>query len=1200
MCTIVPRLMRLRLLLVGLVLGVLCLGVGPAVGAIYQNRAFTFAERAADLVARMTLAEKSSQMVSSQAAAISRLGIKAYGWWNEAAHGVANMQFNPGFNNLLYNTTSYPTNLSMGASWDPSLMYSVASAIGDEARQIAPQNSRNLDFFAPTVNLSRDPRWGRNDETFSEDPFLTAAIASQFVNGLEGETTSGRPLSRYLKTIATLKHYAANNDENNRLCCSSDMDERTLREYYTSQFGQIIAQSHPGAVMSAYNAVNGRPASVSDHLISALARQSFGFGGYFTSDCDAIDDVVAHHHWRPDGYGRNANNTEARAIANAVGVDMNCVDPYNPFNYQGLLPAATQEGIRTPLDLYNVNDMDTSVARLFTARMELGEFDSGVPWVKQARASLGSWTNSDANNAVTETPGRLFLDRQAASRSLVLLKNATIRRNDGVIGPVLPIHVPSSGPFRVAVIGYFGTSMFLGDYSSIQGGPGQARSVTPYAGLKAAIQSINPGAAVDFYRGFVGGKDAGTLTTIDPNAVAAAAGYNDVIVVVGTDPSVMGEGYNRYSLGLYGAQSQLISQVAARNPNTVAVMETAGPVTVDGFAPGVPAMLWSSYNGQRQGEGLADVVLGTYNPSGHLPFTWYPNEHVLPGITDYRIRPGGGSPGRTYMYYGGPVSFPFGYGLSYTNFSVSGLSFSRLHFKPDQTIRMSVNVTNAGPAAGEDLVQMYVTSPAAGNGAQPIKRLEGFQQVSLSPGQTKTIQMTLRPIDLGLWNGTRYSVSSGVYTVQIADSAQHVLLARYIGISGKLTPVPQTVSASPQMPGDASRRISQRLIFPVGTTVLPQLTVSTNDSAMYGFLSLGHSRRLPAGMTFSYSSDRPRVVSVAGGVIRTVGNGVATVTARVSFHGASASTQFVVKATSELGGISIRVPAQTKPRRGKKGKSKSTAPGFVPLPHFYPDTYNYDVIVPEPLDVPRITATKLDRVSRIRVKQAPGLPGTASVAVTGSDGLTKVYRVHFARPALSQSFAAPIGPRWSFIRRDPSSETQAGGSYTIAPQPGNLDNHTARNLLLEPALGNWTITAKLTFSSPPPQAGQEAGIIAYTDDNDYLKFDLENDSRNVQLAETTEDSLSGAPASQLLATFQGANRLGNTLWLKMVKSGQRYTTYFSTDGSNFVPFYNVGANLTNVKVGVFGFGGLTNAGLRVSFANFAVHNTGPVSLASLH
>jgi hypothetical protein len=335
-------------------------------------------------------------------------------------------------------------------------------------------------------------------------------------------------------------------------------------------------------------------------------------------------------------------------------------------------------------------------------------------------------------------------------------------------------------------------------------------------------------------------------------------------------------------------------------------------------------------------------------------------------------------------------------------------------------------------------------------------------------------------------------------------------------------------------------------------------------------------------------------VSVSGNVVRTVRSGVATVTAKVTYNGASASTQFVVRALSELGGISVRVPA-SKQRAGKK--AKAPAPGFVGIPGFYPDLFNYDVIVPPPLLAPPIKVTKLDRLSRVQVKQAASVPGAASVSVTGPDGMTKTYRVYFARPALSQSFSAPLGSQWSIIRSDPSAASLAGGAFNITLQAGNLDNHTARNVLLQPALGNWTIESRLTLSTPPSTPGQQAGIIAYQGDNDYLKFDWENAGGTPQLALTSEDSLSGAPVSQVLATLPTTGRIGTTVWLRMVKSGARYTAYYSTDGANFAPFYNVGASLTNVKAGVFAFGGGAN---RAAFANFGVRNTGPVSLASLH
>jgi len=262
---------------------------------IYLDRSYSPDERAADLVSRLTLPEKAAEMNSSQAAAIPRLGIQAYGWWNEAAHGVAREgtldNANPP---TLVNTTSYPVDLALGSTWDPSLMYREATQISDEAREVVRDNTLDLNFYSPTVNLSRDPRWGRNDETFSEDPLLTGEMAARFVDGMEGKDPSGRMLAGsggYLKTSTTLKHFAANNSEVNRRTGSSDMDDRTLREYYTAQFRGAVRQSQPASIMSSYNEVNGVPAAADGYLIDRLARQTFGFTGFFTSDCDAIFEI---------------------------------------------------------------------------------------------------------------------------------------------------------------------------------------------------------------------------------------------------------------------------------------------------------------------------------------------------------------------------------------------------------------------------------------------------------------------------------------------------------------------------------------------------------------------------------------------------------------------------------------------------------------------------------------------------------------------------------------------------------------------------------------------------------------------------------------------------------------------------------------------------------------------------------------------
>src|SRR3954453_18547490 len=575
---------------------------------IYPDRRFSYAERAADLVSRMTPAEKASQLISSQAPAIPRLGIRPWGQWNEALHGVSRSQLT--YNNnatTLNNTTSYPTDQTMGSSWDPGLMYRVAREIGDEAREVSPDNVLNLDFYSPTMNLERDPRWGRTDETYGEDPFHTAAMVSQFVNGMEGKDTGGKLLpgaAGYYKTLTTIKHYAANNSEVNRRSGSSDMDDRTLREYYTAAFREVVRNSDPGSVMSSYNSVNaigqvpttggtsakpgeknnpsGAPTASDPYLIDTLLRETFGFNGYVTSDCDAVQQGTATHRWTIGAvtgpswpsplFARPVNTTERNALAQSAGEDSECNTGFRDnYDYLNRLPAAVREQIKTLVDTYTVNDLDAALVRVFTSRMKLGEFDDSSlnPWAAKARQNVpqGSWTNDDANKAVTQTPARLDLAKDAADKTIVLLKNN---------GNLLPLKVPTAGTPRIAVMGSpacpsasvlpgsptstnpgtarvapgapvtscpDSSNVYLGGYSSNQLGSGQSKIVPGFTGIKNAIQAINPNAVVEFWRGYtgtgaaIGGSppNASSLATGDPAAVAAAASYDAVVVYVGTD-----------------------------------------------------------------------------------------------------------------------------------------------------------------------------------------------------------------------------------------------------------------------------------------------------------------------------------------------------------------------------------------------------------------------------------------------------------------------------------------------------------------------------------------------------------------------------------------------------------------------------------------------------------------------------------------
>lgn len=1163
------------------------------------------------------------------------VGIPAYGWWNEALHGINAESLNPSGNAVtLTNTTSYPIDLSRGASWDPALTYEVAKAESDEAREIVRSNKFDLDFYSPTINLGRDPRWGRNDESYGEDPLLEAKIAGQFVDGVEGKDPNGRLLPEgdgFYKATTTLKHYALNNtegfsnsDPNGRLNGSSNTDDRSIREYYTMPFRKIVQSSQSGAIMSSYNEINGVPSAANAYLNDTLMRETFGLQGYFTGDCDAVNQVNTRHHWQPPGFGHIATVVEQFAFTLGSGEDAECNAGYNGSgSYRGpTSPSTTQGGLMNAIGMHiptatgktTVNDLDVSATRLFANRMKLGEFnpDSTVPWLTQAQSRVKGygvypWVSSAANNAETETPARLSLARESGDASLVLLKNATVTRKDGSAGRLLPINVPSSGAFKVLVLGSYANNpnFYLGGYSSIQSAAGQANEVTPYAGIKAAIQAIDPAAQVDYMKGFTDtGTNAGNCcTTIDQAAVTAAAGYDYVVVYAGMDSTASSgttgtEDRDRTSLALPGQQAQLVSQVSAANPDTVAVMETIGPQDVTSFEPTTPAILWSSYNGMRKGESLADVLLGRYNPSGHTPETWYRSVDQLPSIYDYHLRPVGPN-GRTYMYNNGPVSYPFGYGLSYTTFAFSNLRISDRRPTADDTIQVRVDVKNTGSRDGNAVVQMYVNTPNADPSLErPIKRLEGFQKVFLAAGQRRTVTLPLKVADLAFYNEAdkRFELDQGVYGIQIAtSSADSDIQARdTITVARPLTATPSVLTARPRIAGsDTPRGITERVMFPEGAEIDPGLTLAMNDDTLHGWIAPGQSKPLPHGTRISFRSDRPSVVSVDHrGGIRTVANGAATITATATYRGASASTSFAVRVLSDLSDLKV---------------GGTTVRGFLP------DVFDYDVILPPGAkEAPRVAATA--RTGRVEVTQAAGVPGTATVTSTGPDGIVATYTVHFARAASGDEFdGSSLDPKWTVVRPDPANLTVGDGSLTITPETGDLvtTTNTARNLVLQPALGNWTMTSKLTFSALPNAATQQGGILAYQDDDNYLKFDLEATSpTNIQLRTSLEDALQSNRAvsndpiqvNQTLNTtpMNGVLPAGNTIWLRMTKEGYTYTTSYSLDGHTWVPVWSTGATLSNLKVGPFAFNGAaTTTSLHVAFDFFHVSAPAEQQIRSL-
>jgi beta-glucosidase len=1147
---------------------------------IYLDTSYSFEERAADLISRMTLQEKASLMISSRAAAISSLGIREYGWWNEALHGVSALQLNAtGNSTIIWNTTSYPISIALGSSWDPELMYREAVMISDEAREVVPENRLNLTFYSPTINMARDPRWGRNDETFSEDPFLMTNIAAQFVNGMEGKDMEGNLLPEgngYLKTVTTIKHYAANNSEVNRLNGTSNMDDRSLREYYTAAFRGIVQEADVHSVMTAYNEVNGVPAAANVYLLDNLLRQTFGFTGYVTSDCDSVYVISNRHQWIPPGWTSPVDQTSRTAFAVSAGGDLNCNTGYNDGqNYSNRIVPAVNANITTETGLFTENDVDTALLRLFTARMQLGEFDYDlgidVPWITQAqeRVPEGTWTNSNDNMAITETPERVAMAREVGAKTLVLLKNDETTKKDGTVGKLLPLEIPTSGPFNVAVVGYFAnpnptssTYQYLGGYSSNQGTNARANHTNPYEGIQDAIQAINPDATVTYYRGFTGtGTSAASLTTIDDLHVAAAAAADLAIVYVGTDRGTASEDNDRTNITLPGAQASLIQQVGQANPNTIAVMETVGMMDVTTFEPYVSAMLWSCYNGQQKGAALADVLTGAYNPSGRLPFIWYESNAQIPEITDYTLRPTDTNPGRTYMYFSGPLSYPFGYGLSYSTFAYSNLQIDQKDLDANDTFQVSVDVTNTGDVQGDEVVELYVNTPdAPAELERPIKRLRGFEKVSLEPDETKTVTLSVKVPDLAFFDEAlgRYVVDNGRYGVQISRSSADadIQLQDFIQVTGALDPVLEVVTVKPTQEGDEALDIPTRVLFEKHKVVIPQLTVAMSDETLYGYIKKDGSQPFPAGMTFEYSSNRPEVVSVdESGVIRTLKGGVATVTATVTYQGVSKSVDFVVyvDAKGYLDGINV------------DGK---------PLDGFVKDRFTYSVAVPYGVDtVPMVSPVSDDPdVNIVSVTQASSIPGVATIE-TQEGNFTQTYQIGFGRPPLSADFTTgELGEEWSILNEDSGNYSFVADGLQITTQEGDLTDGSAKNVFVQPAFGDWLAETHILLSAAPNANYQQAGLVVYENNNNYLKLVYDTSSfgpfvfRRFSFYKTSDGS-----TSQIGSAFSFPQY--TDLYFRIGKVGSNYEAYYSTDGDDFSLLGAASAQYLNPQIGLLAING---------------------------
>lgn len=680
----------------------------------FQDPSLSISERTEDLISRMTLEEKVSQLLD-RSPAIERLGIPEYNWWNECLHGVARNG----------RATVFPQAIGMAATFDTDLIHRIGEAISMEARakyNLAVKSGtvkryQGLTFWTPNVNIFRDPRWGRGQETYGEDPFLTSRMGVSFVTGLQGSD------GKYLKAAGLAKHYAVHNGpEELRHEFNAETNMKDMWETYLPAFEALVKEAKVEGVMGAYNRTNGDPCCAHPYLMQEVLRNEWGFGGYYVSDCGAITDFYRGHNIAEDA-------KEAAAIALNAGTNLNCGGTYRSL-MQSIEAGLTDEA--------TVND---NLRELLPTRFKLGILDP-----------IGSVSFDTIGPGWIRHPEHVALSLEAAEKSLVLLKNKdNTLPVDPNVGGVF-VTGPTATHVQSLLANYYGVSEDL--KTILEGIIANTSPQTNVSYSQGALLDEPKRNPIDWFSG----------NAAEAEVTIACVGISQLIEGEEGESIMSRHKGDRVNIGLPDNQMDFLRNIRSKAKKLVVVITAGSAMAIPEVYEMADALIYAWYPGEQGGLAVGNVIFGKTNPSGKLPVTFVKSIDDLPPYEDYDMT------NRTYRYMEVDPLFPFGFGLSYTDFEFSNLEIDKTAITSNENVQVTVDVQNTGDFFGEEVIQLYITDDEAST-ITPKHALKGFQRVALDPGEQKKISFILTPQAFSLVRDDGSSVvEPGSFTVSIGSS----------------------------------------------------------------------------------------------------------------------------------------------------------------------------------------------------------------------------------------------------------------------------------------------------------------------------------------------------------------------------------------------------------------------------------------------